>query len=161
MASILHFSEASSLALHAIIMMAGKEGELVTSRDIAASLQASEAHLQKVLQRLVKVGILASTRGPRGGFRVNRPLDSVKLLDVYEAVEGPLPVTGCLFSHPKCDGSRCIFGTFVTDVTTRIREYLSTTTLLEHQKDEAFPAGGAEGTLKRERRAKAPGPARK
>lgn len=134
MANVLHFSEASALALHAILMIAQKGGERVTSRDIAQELNASEAHLQKVLQRLVKVGILASTRGPRGGFRLARALRAVTLLDVYEAVEGPLPVTGCLFHQPRCDGSRCLFGDFVTDVTRQIRDYLAGTTL---ESDEA------------------------
>lgn len=136
MSSILHFSEASSLALHTIIHMAGRGDELVPSREIAAVLQASEAHLQKVLQRLVKVGILASTRGPHGGFRLDKPLDSITLLDVYEAVEGPLPDSSCLFSRPKCDGTKCIFGDFVKDVNGRIRDYLSGTTLGDYGKEK-------------------------
>ncbi len=134
MSNILHFSEASSLALHTIIHMAERPDTLVSSREIARHLQASEAHLQKVLQRLVKVGILASTRGPRGGFKLDRPLDAISLLDVYEAVEGPLPMTACLFARPKCDGTRCIFGNFVKDVNERIRDYLAGTTLGDHAK---------------------------
>jgi len=135
MSNILHFSEASSLALHAIIHMAARHGELVPSRDIAEALAASEAHLQKVLQRLVKVGILASTRGPRGGFKLDRPLERITLLDVYEAVEGPLPVSACLFARPKCDGARCLFGNFVKDTTSRIREYLAGTNLGAYGKE--------------------------
>jgi len=50
------------------------------------------------MQRLTKLGLLRSIRGPGGGFLQARPPAQIKLLEVYEAVEGPLEPQDCVFS---------------------------------------------------------------
>ncbi len=121
-------SEAASLALHTTAFLAGQPGRLVTAGQMASALQVSENHLSKVLQRLAKAGLVRSTRGPKGGFALNRSSDELTLLDVYEAIEGPLVITDCLFSRPVCNG-QCILGDLLTDVNSRIKAYLSETKL--------------------------------
>jgi len=49
-----------------------------------------ERFLLQILRSLVTHGILHSTRGVEGGYRLERPLDEISLLDVIEALEGPL-----------------------------------------------------------------------
>jgi len=122
-------SEAASLGLHAAVALAGTDGRLVTTRELAERLKASEAHLAKVLQRLARAGVVASTRGPGGGFRLARPADEISLLDVYEAIEGPVRPTSCLFGVPVCGRATCIFGDFLTEFDRRFRTYLRETTL--------------------------------
>jgi hypothetical protein len=56
------------------------------ARYLANRFEISEAHLAKVLQRLVKAELLRSVRGPRGGFILTRAPESVTLLEVFEAV---------------------------------------------------------------------------
>ena len=110
---------------------------------LAADFGASEAHLAKVMQRLVKAGLVASTRGPKGGFRLARPAETVTLLDVYEAVEGPVEPLGCLLGRPACRGSVCMFGDFLRDFDTRFRGYMATTTLHQLVSYEESIHGGA------------------
>ncbi|MFP4057171.1 MAG: RrF2 family transcriptional regulator [Candidatus Brocadiia bacterium] len=129
MSKLLRISEAASLGLHAAVRLAEHPRRPVSARDLARRLDASEAHLAKVLQRLVRAGLVSSTRGPRGGFALARAPGEVSLLDVYEAVEGPVEPTACPFGRPVCRRGECIFGEFLSEFDARFRDYLATTTL--------------------------------
>jgi Rrf2 family protein len=133
MANVLRMSEATALGLHAATAAASEEGP-VTMASIARGLSASEAHLSKVLQTLVRAGLLESRRGPNGGYKLTRSASQITLLDVYEAFEGPVRTDGCLFARPVCDRVRCILGGLVEDVRSRVAEYLRETTLEEASK---------------------------
>ena len=111
--------------MHALGLLASRPGEPISCRAIATELGGSEAHLSKVLQRLVKVGLLASVRGPKGGFSLTREPGEVMLLEVFEAIEGPIEPVQCLFSEPRCDGSDCALGQVISDVNRTFSEYLS------------------------------------
>ncbi len=124
-------SDAVAIALHAAAYLAANGGRLASAKEIARAISASEAHLAKVLQRLAKAGVVASVRGPRGGFTLSRAPEKTPLLAVYEAIEGPLEVCSCLFSTPICGGKRCIFRGLVRSLNEQVHEYLNRTTLAE------------------------------
>ncbi|MFC8847842.1 MULTISPECIES: RrF2 family transcriptional regulator [unclassified Micromonospora] len=65
------------------------QGEAVPTSVLAKFYALPAAYLNKHLQALVRAGILASTPGPRGGFRLARRAESITLLDVVTAIEGP------------------------------------------------------------------------
>ena len=129
MSSVLKISEAASLALHSMALLAEDPEQLISTREIASRLHISEAHLSKVLQRLTRAGLAKSVRGPKGGFMVNKPTDQITLLDVYESIEGPIEPTDCLFSTPVCDKVGCILGGILGKVDKQIRAYLLETKL--------------------------------
>jgi len=131
LSNVLRMSEAASLGLHAMVLLAADSQKEISTRQIASKLQASEAHLSKVLQRLAKVGLVASTRGPRGGFGLARKGDEITLLDVYEAIDGPLVANNCLLGTRICGGERCILGDLLEKVDRQVREYMATTRLNE------------------------------
>ena len=93
-------SEAATLAMHAVALLAAHPKRCVQSKEMSSTLGASQAHLSKVLQRLVKVGFLDSIRGPKGGFVLARKARDATLLDVYESIDGPLPQHSCLLGPP-------------------------------------------------------------
>lgn len=126
---MLRISTAASLALHAIILLAANCNRTLSTKKIAAKLRASEAHLSKVLQRLGKAGLVEATRGPKGGFCLARPGGDISLLEVYEAIEGPLQDSVCLLGEPVCQGEKCILGGLLETVNRQVREYLGGTTL--------------------------------
>lgn len=124
MSSVLKISEATSLALHSMVLLSVGPQESLSTWEMAGILKASEAHLAKVLQRLSKQGLVRSVRGPRGGFVLGRSADDITLLEVYEAVEGPLASGDCLLDTPVC-GGECILGDLLHSVNGQVRDYLS------------------------------------
>jgi len=145
LAHLLRISEAASLGLHACVVLAAQRDRDVPAHELAGDFEASEAHLAKVMQRLGRAGLVASTRGPKGGFRLARPADAITLLDVYEAVEGPVEPVGCLLGRPACRGAGCMFGEFIQEFDTRFRGYMATTTLQQLVSyEESIHAGAAD-----------------
>jgi len=127
----LKISEAASLGMHALGYLAKREDGPITSREVANRFEISEAHLAKVLQRLVKVELLRSVRGPRGGFMLTRSPETVTLLEVFEAIEGRFEPSQCLLSSAICDGDNCILGKIVVEANNMLRTRLEETTLVD------------------------------
>jgi len=120
MAGILRISEAASLALHAMVILAENPATHISTRDIADRLKASEFHLSKIMQRLARAGFVASVRGPKGGFLLRTPADEISLLNVYEAIEGPFKTAECLLSDPICGHQKCVIGSLVASVNRQV-----------------------------------------
>lgn len=66
-----------------------KEGAVLAAR-ISKEYNIPLEYLLKILQQLVRANVLRSKRGPRGGFFLARPAESITLLEIIEAVDGPL-----------------------------------------------------------------------
>ena len=128
MSNIIKISEAASMALHAMTLLAENPDTLFSTRDVASTLKVSEAHLSKVLQRLAKAGLVKSVRGPKGGFVLGRDRNRITLLEVYEAIEGPLVECNCLMDNRVCSGT-CILGGFIEKVNKEAHGYLTGTKL--------------------------------
>jgi Rrf2 family protein len=120
----LRISEAASLALHTMVFLAGDPTIRYSSGRIARTICVSEAHLAKVLQRLSKVGLLVSVRGPNGGFRLARSPEQITLLDVFEAIDGPFEPEKCLMHDKSCGQMGCLFGDLLANINQQVREYL-------------------------------------
>jgi Rrf2 family protein len=127
--NLVKISEAATLALHTMSTLAANPDRRVPAREIAELFKVSEAHLAKVLQRLGKAGLVASTRGPRGGFTLSKKPGRITLLAVFEAVEGPLGFRSCLFAKKMCKGDHCVMGTALQEANQVLRDYLTNTTL--------------------------------
>ncbi len=128
MAKLVHFSEAASLALHAMVLIAKSETH-VNVNSIAEEMGASRNHLAKVLQQLVKHGFLKSVRGPSGGFVLSKPSDQISILEVYEAIEGRIDVPECPLDRQICPFNKCLMNGLVTDVTLQFKKYFGEQTL--------------------------------
>ncbi len=66
-----------------------KQG-IILSQTISKKYNIPLEYLLKILQQLVRVNVLRSKRGPRGGFSLAKPAKKITLLQVVEAVEGPM-----------------------------------------------------------------------
>ena len=116
MPNILRISDSASLALHAMVLLAKNSDHPLTNVQAAHLFHASEHTLAKVLQRLAKAGLVESTRGPHGGFRLRQAADEIRLIAIYEAVEGRIGNPECLLSLPLCSGNACVLGGLVEKV---------------------------------------------
>jgi Rrf2 family protein len=84
-------TRASSYALHAVAYMAGQKKDQPTASHIIARKRGiPERFLLKVLKPLVSAQVLHSVKGPNGGYRLARPAAEISMLDVLEAVDGPI-----------------------------------------------------------------------
>jgi len=145
MANLFRMPEAASLGTHAAVMLAREPDRPLSAHEMAARLQASEAHLAKVMQRLVKAGLVNSTRGPKGGFMLDRAAGRISLLEVYEAIEGRVEPMACLFGLPSCGRKACIFGGYLAEFDAHFRDYLARATLSDLTADDAYNPPEADG----------------
>ena len=129
---MLKISDAANLAFHAMAALTA-EGQAPQRSvgQLASYLGVSEHHLAKVMQRLAKVGLVHSRRGPRGGFTLGLEPGQIRLLDIYEAIEGPLPERTCLLQNKVCKGAGCVMGDMLQVVNDQVRDHLSNTTLAD------------------------------
>ncbi len=126
-----HVSEKVNIAIHALGYMSANRnsGSPVTAATIAEALHVSESHLAKVMQILARVGFVESLRGARGGYCFKREPGDISLLDVIEAVDGPLVTPGCLLGTPICRAGECILLGLKTDLTVLLDRHLGATTI--------------------------------
>jgi Rrf2 family nitric oxide-sensitive transcriptional repressor len=89
-------------ALRAVVALGLQPDRYLTTREIAERTKVPSFYLAKVLQTLARAGLIASHRGPGGGFGLGRPPGQVTLLDVVNAVDPIRRITRCplnLASH--------------------------------------------------------------
>lgn len=92
----MRMSEGVEWALHSCLNLAWLGPErAVTAVKLAAFFELPPAYLNKQLQALSRNGIVSSTSGPRGGFRLARQPDRISLMDVVVAIEGAEPAFRC------------------------------------------------------------------
>lgn len=83
-------------ALHCCGVLAGlAPGRYLPTRDLADFHGVPKEYLSKALQALSQAGLVESTLGPSGGYRLARPPDRITFLDVVEAVEGKASTFVC------------------------------------------------------------------
>lgn len=93
-------SRTVSYALQATLLLAQEDTAVpVPCRRLAAMGKMPERFLLQILRDLVAHGILTSARGVEGGYMLERPAECISLLDVIEAVDGPMAST-----LPSSDG---------------------------------------------------------
>lgn len=77
--------------------------------DLAEMVQTTIGFLPQVLAPLVRRGWVDSAPGPTGGYVLSADLDDVSLLEVIEAVEGPLEQEICVLDGGRCESAdRCV-----------------------------------------------------
>jgi Rrf2 family protein len=130
MAKIVSYSEAASIGMHGMVLVA-RAGETINVQKIADITGSSRHHVAKVMQRLVKEGFLLSNRGPSGGFKLNIEPENITLLQIYEAIEGQVKVISCPHEKLVCPFDKCIMGTVVNKMTQTFRDHLTTNTLAD------------------------------
>jgi Rrf2 family protein len=102
--------------VRAAIELARAPGTLRSVRQIAAACRIPQGFLGHVLRDLARAGLVTGVEGRSGGYRLARPGDAISLLEVIEAIEGPLGRSGCVLRNAPCgeDGFCDAHGAFVS-----------------------------------------------
>lgn len=100
---MLRFSKKADYALIALSYIAAQPSRpVVTAREIAERHAIPVELLAKVMQRLVRAGVLTSIQGIHGGYRLARLPDAISVAQVVEAIDGPLTLTACDDQADRC-----------------------------------------------------------
>lgn len=100
----MHLSRHADYALRIVLDLALRPSSRIG--DIAQRRAAPSAFLAKIVRSLVRAGLLQSFRGRRGGVALARPASRISVLQVIEAVDGPLALNRCVPRGGGCPLSR-------------------------------------------------------
>lgn len=131
MSKIVTLSEAASIALHAMVLIARSEKKLNVNQ-ISEAIESSKHHVAKVMQRLAKEDFVASNRGPSGGFVIKTDPAELSLLDIYEAIEGKVAIQSCPGDKRSCIIGSCMLGDLSKNMTREFKEYMENHFLIEY-----------------------------
>ncbi len=95
-------SQSAKYGLRATIYLAEHDDGPQLSREIAEALDVPAQYPAKILQDLAHNGLLTSTKGRGGGFRLALPASQVELMRVVRAIEGECFGEGCVLGLPEC-----------------------------------------------------------
>ncbi len=125
-------SKATAYALHALMYMVRHRTQLpATTNTIAKAEGLPRGYLAKILQQLVKAGLVKAVRKRGKGYVFAKPPEEINLLELFELVEGESLFDDCLMRHCECGGTPencCIYAKWL-QATKRIKQLLSETTL--------------------------------
>ena len=88
-------SKKSDYGLIALKHLAQHADESISAREIASEYNIPAELLAKVLQRLARKGLVQSQQGMNGGYVLARDPSKISIVDVVEALEGPIGITPC------------------------------------------------------------------
>lgn len=94
-------SQTTEYAVRAVLFIAARHPSTVRASELAESLELPRNYLGKTLGALARAGLLVSTRGPSGGFRLRRPPSDISLSEVTRAFVPPAP-RRCLLGLGPC-----------------------------------------------------------
>jgi Rrf2 family protein len=129
---MLRLSKKADYALIAMKHLAHKApgGTSASAREIAEQYDIPIELMAKVLQRLVRTGLLVSTQGTRGGYMLGRHSAAISVADVIQAIDGPLTVTACSTGKSDCEQySKCNIRDALWQIRERIVAALGTVSL--------------------------------
>jgi Rrf2 family protein len=130
---MLRLSKKADYALIAMKHLAQRTDVVSTSaREIAENYDIPIELMAKVLQRLVRTGLLASQQGTRGGYSLSRQAADISVADVIQAIDGPFTVTACSTEDSGCEQyDKCSIRDSLWRIRERILSALGTVTLAE------------------------------
>lgn len=104
--------------------------QAIPLKDIAKRQQISLSYLEHLVGPLVDARLIQSIRGAKGGLKLAKSPDSIKLSEVVSLLEGPIDPVDCIHSPDKCDRSRyCVTRDVWSDMGRAMNEVLDQTTL--------------------------------
>ena len=117
--------------LRAVIYLSSQMPDKCCSIGEIAKVQGvPRKFLEKIVQDLVRGGLIKSRRGSTGGYQLARAPEAISFCDVIEAIEGPIAVNACMDHEVGCDQiPRCMMIGVWSEVQHKITEVLSRTTI--------------------------------
>ncbi|GCE07209.1 Rrf2 family transcriptional regulator [Dictyobacter aurantiacus] len=118
------YSQATNYALHTMMyFVALPAGKTIGVQQLAALQKLSPTYLSKILTRLVKAGMIESTPGVNGGYKLTRSKADISFLDVIQAIEGTASLFHC---DDGLEHHGCLIQNVMTQAEQQMEDYLKT-----------------------------------
>lgn len=135
----------TNLADYAVVVMTAAAKACdprLSAGSVAAATGLPVPTVAKLMGSLTKAGLLDSSRGVAGGFRLARPAATISLADIVEAIDGPIALTSCAHDSTTSDcaiAGGCAVKPHLNIVTRTVREALDAVTLADLAGADAVP----------------------
>lgn len=133
-------SRTTVYALRAVVFLAGSEGRLRAAEEIARETASPPGYMAKVLKDLAEAGIVASRRGPKGGYQLTRPATEMTVFDVFCAVDPIRPIAECPLPLEERHQRMCPLHRRLNDAVSLVENTLRATSIAELLIEPASPS---------------------
>jgi FeS assembly SUF system regulator len=118
--------------------LARSDGAVCSAAELAQSTGIALPTTSKLLKSLAKHGLVTSTRGANGGYRLARAAVDISAADIIDALEGPVSITECSASDSHCDiEDVCNVGNTWQRINVAIRRALQEVSLVDLQRSSS------------------------
>ncbi|NNK70412.1 MAG: Rrf2 family transcriptional regulator [Flavobacteriaceae bacterium] len=101
-------SNSSKYTIKAVLYLGlnSSKEKKVTAREIAGPVKAPLPYISKLLQELVRRGLISSQKGPKGGFYLNDSNRKSSLMEIVTAIDGEMRIQACVLDLENCNNER-------------------------------------------------------
>jgi FeS assembly SUF system regulator len=99
---MLRVTKLTDYATVVLTVLAARPGDVLSAADLADTAGLEPPTVSKLLKPLAQAGLVSSQRGARGGYRLSRDATEITLIEIVEAMEGPLAMTECSQHESHC-----------------------------------------------------------
>ncbi len=99
---MLRVTKLTDYATVVLTVLAARPGQVLSAADLAEHAGLEQPTVSKLLKPLAQAGLVEGLRGVHGGYRLSREASDISLIEIVEAMEGPLAMTECSQDHSQC-----------------------------------------------------------
>jgi Rrf2 family protein len=122
------YSNATNYALHTMVhLIRLPQGDTIGVQELAGMQKLSPTYLSKILTKLTKAGLIESTPGVKGGYKISRSQDEISFLDVIHAIEGETNLFNCSIHHNES----CLIENVMRQAEENMKEELRNSLLID------------------------------
>ncbi len=99
---MLRVTRLTDYATVVLTVLAAEPDRVLSAVELAERAGLEAPTVSKVLKPLAQAGLLEAFRGAHGGYRLSRPAPQISLIEIVEAMEGPLAMTECSLEDTSC-----------------------------------------------------------
>ncbi|WP_408952922.1 SUF system Fe-S cluster assembly regulator [Lysobacter sp. Hz 25] len=99
---MLRVTKLTDYATVVLTVLAAQSDRVLSASELAERAGLEAPTVSKLLKPLAQAGLVEGFRGANGGYRLARPADEIGLIEIVEAMEGPLGMTECSVHEGNC-----------------------------------------------------------
>ncbi|MEA2081463.1 MAG: Rrf2 family transcriptional regulator [Elusimicrobiota bacterium] len=136
-------TRSTGYAVRAILELAQKRGEFISSRQISKSQRIPYQFLRRILQELIGHELVLSKGGRSGGFKVARNPDLITVVDVMNIFQGEIQLSDCMFRNKPCvHRSNCVLRKRIVKIDEKVKNEFKNISIGGLLKDLKKQKGG-------------------